>query len=114
MLSLRIHYGKFIAEVKYNENPKEYAELARRQDRAGILQLLTNKQVEEKLLKRLHEKALAYGQLDETVPGKEGSSESSLFQGRRRIHAKNIVDIYEKIVIPLTKQVEVEYLLQRV
>ncbi|KAJ3256075.1 Chorismate mutase 1-like protein [Boothiomyces macroporosus] len=112
-ISRRIHFGKFVAEAKFND-PKlhdKYVELIKNKDEDGIMELLTNKQVELKLLRRLKKKALIYGQeiddQDEDMDGDGGSMPGM------RLNPSLIADIYEKFIIPLTKKVEVEYLLQR-
>ncbi|KAI8908776.1 chorismate mutase [Powellomyces hirtus] len=108
-LSRRIHYGKFVAEAKFND-PKEhdlYVSLIKAQDRDGIMELLTNRAVEERLLLRLRRKALVYGQEIE-ADDKAPASSSHL-----RIELDVVANMYEKFVIPLTKEVEVEYLLRR-
>ncbi|CAO3631596.1 unnamed protein product [Cunninghamella blakesleeana] len=104
-LSRRIHYGKFIAESKFRENPEGYTKLALENNREAINELLTNRAVEIKLLERLKRKALIYGQtLDQA---EEGTST------HLRIPVQLVVDLYEKWVIPLTKEVEVDYLIVR-
>lgn len=121
-LSRRIHYGnaellmindslltyligKFIAESKFRDDPEEYARLARANDREGINELLTNRAVEKKLLERLRHKALVYGQtLDQE---QEGTST------HLRVPVETVVELYERWVIPLTKEVEVDYLIVR-
>lgn len=97
--------GKFIAESKFRSNPEEYIRLALANDREKIDELLTNKQVEKKVLERLRRKALVYGQtLDEE---QEGTSK------HLRIPVDVVVDLYKKWAIPLTKVVEVDYLINR-
>ncbi|ORZ03606.1 chorismate mutase [Syncephalastrum racemosum] len=104
-LSRRIHYGKFVAESKFRSNPEEYIRLALANDREGINELLTNRLVEIKLLERLRRKALVYGQtLDQA---EEGTS------NLLRIPVQAVVELYERWVIPLTKEVEVDYLVER-
>ncbi|EIE77411.1 hypothetical protein RO3G_02115 [Rhizopus delemar RA 99-880] len=104
-LSKRIHFGKFIAESKFRSNPSEYIKLALAEDREKIDELLTNKKVEEQVLERLRRKALVYGQtLDEE---QEGTSK------HLRIPVELVVDLYKRWVIPLTKEVEVDYLIIR-
>ncbi|KAF9976764.1 chorismate mutase aro7 [Actinomortierella ambigua] len=110
-LSKRIHYGKFIAEAKF-QNPAEqetYIRLIKAKDRDGIMELLTNRKVEEALLRRLRRKAMIYG-ADISETGdivREDDSAAS------KISPDVVVDLYERFVIPLTKEVEVDYLLQR-
>lgn len=100
-----ISAGKFIAESKFRSNPEEYIRLALAEDREKIDELLTNKAVEKKVLERLHRKALVYGQtLDEE---QEGTNK------HLRIPVDVVVDLYKKWAIPLTKEVEVDYLIAR-
>lgn len=108
-LSKRIHYGKFIAETKYRDPllHDKYTELIRNRDEKGLMELLTNEAVEERLLKRVRNKIRLYGQ-DIT------EDEMSLSQGNEtKISSDIVVSIYRDIIIPLTKKVEVVYLLQR-
>lgn len=48
-LSKRIHYGMFVAEAKFREKPEQYSELIRRRDEEGIMELLTDRAVEQKV-----------------------------------------------------------------
>ena len=66
--------------------------------------LLTNLEVEKRLLRRLRKKAAIYGQ---EIDGDESNNPNP------RIPVESIANIYEKFVIPLTKRVEVDYLLCR-
>ncbi|QLQ78881.1 hypothetical protein HG537_0B02290 [Torulaspora globosa] len=100
-LSRRIHFGKFVAEAKYQNDKELYAKLIRAKDVNGITENITNAAVEEKILERLTLKADVYG-VDPTNK-----------EGERRITPEYLVKIYKEIVIPLTKEVEVEYLLRR-
>ncbi|KAI8926481.1 chorismate mutase [Entophlyctis helioformis] len=128
ILSRRIHIGKFVAEAKFND-PKEhdeYVRLIKAKDRDGIMALLTNKAVEDKLLRRLKRKALVYGQEIEdeepstTINGKPANGHAAadnhavaLNPPHLRIPLDVVSNMYERFVIPLTKEVEVEYLLRR-
>lgn len=109
--------GKFVAEAKYT-SPKEhdqYVELIKKGDTEAIEELLTNRAVEERLLKRLKKKAMIYGQdiADDDAPPSEGGVPGSPTMGTFKIDLDLVVRLYEKYVIPLTKKVEVEYLMQR-
>ncbi|KAG0352322.1 Chorismate mutase 1-like protein, partial [Gamsiella multidivaricata] len=117
-LSKRIHYGKFIAEAKFMD-PKEqstYIRLIKAKDREGIMELLTNRTVEAALLRRLRRKAMIYGH-DITESGEivleDSGREDQKLQQNQKIRADVVVDLYERFVIPLTKEVEIEYLLHR-
>jgi chorismate mutase len=95
-LSKRIHLGKFVAEAKFNDPSlrDKYVELIQQRDSDGLLALLTNSQVEDELLERVLQKA-------------------SVYCHEMQIGPQVIRDIYREFVIPMTKQVEVDYLLQR-
>jgi chorismate mutase len=106
-LSKRIHYGKFIAEAKFQEAPEQYSKLIQEEKRDEILQLLTNATVEQKLLRRVAIKASFYG-ADLT-----DSSTTILPSTNFKVDPQVVSNIYENFIIPLTKDVEVEYLMQR-
>ena len=106
-LSKRIHHGKFVAESKYLEDPETYKTMCIGKDREGILKKITNRQVEEKLLRRVERKAATYGQ--EIDEAHRGESEQRAY----KIPPALVTDIYRRWIIPMTKEVEVEYLLSR-
>ncbi|KAL9043802.1 MAG: hypothetical protein Q9214_003023 [Letrouitia sp. 1 TL-2023] len=101
-LSRRIHFGKFVAESKFRQEPDKFTKLIRAGDRKGLEVAVTNAVVEKKVLERLKLKAKAYG-TDPSIGGDD--------QGKINVEA--VVAMYKEIVIPLTKVVEVEYLMQR-
>ena len=105
--------GKFVAEAKFldPELQPKYIEHIKNRDVEAIENLLTNKAVEEALLKRLRRKALTYGQ-DISEHG-ESNLDNLQTTKQLKINVDIVVDLYEKWVIPLTKEVEVEYLLKR-
>ncbi|KAL8967143.1 MAG: hypothetical protein Q9183_003048 [Haloplaca sp. 2 TL-2023] len=101
-LSRRIHFGKFVAESKFRQETERFVHLIRAGDRAGIDAAITNEKVERKVLERLKLKAKTYG----TDPSNDHSVEG-------KINLDAVVSMYQGTVIPLTKVVEVEYLMQR-
>ncbi|CAL3963086.1 unnamed protein product, partial [Diplocarpon coronariae] len=101
-LSRRIHFGKFVAESKFQSETEKFTKLIKAEDREGIDAAITNAAVEKKVLERLGLKARTYG----TDP-------SSGVDGQGKINADAVVTMYKDFVIPLTKEVEVEYLMQR-
>ena len=60
-LSRRIHFGKFVAESKFQKETERFVALVRAGDREGIDEAITNAQVEKKVLERLRLKAKTYG-----------------------------------------------------
>jgi chorismate mutase len=102
-ISRRIHYGKFIAEAKFRDPALHdtYIRLIQAQDNKGLLDTLTVPSVEKALLLRLDAKASLYGQ-DVSNP-----------TAATKVDPRVVVALYETFIIPLTKQVEVDYLLAR-
>ncbi|KAF9013264.1 chorismate mutase [Cyathus striatus] len=101
-ISKRVHYA-FISHIK-NRN------------RAALEALITKPEVERKLLQRLRKKATTYAQpiLDDGdgIPsGVKGANENEC--GPVKIDVDGVVDLYESYIIPLTKEVEIDYLLCR-
>lgn len=103
-LSRRIHFGKFVAEAKYQADPALYKKLIEANDIPGIEKSITNAAVEQKILDRLKEKCETYG----TDPSLKYSQIIQL-----KVRLDVIVNLYKEYVIPLTKKVEVDYLLRR-
>ncbi|OTB06513.1 hypothetical protein M426DRAFT_72267 [Hypoxylon sp. CI-4A] len=102
-LSRRIHFGKFVAESKFQSDPEGYTKMIKEGDRHGIGESITNAAVEKQVLARLGLKARTYG----TDPTSNGSEEHG------KINAEAVVSMYRDFVIPITKEVEVKYLMQR-
>lgn len=101
-LSRRIHFGKFVAESKFQQETDMFVSLIKAEDRKGIGGSITDEKVEQKVLERLRLKAKTYG----TDPSISAG-------GPVKIDADSVVAMYKDYVIPLTKEVEVEYLMQR-
>jgi chorismate mutase len=105
-LSKRIHFGKFIAEAKFQAETEKYTKLIQANDTEGIMEALTNLIVEEKVLKRVKLKASTYGQdIDDS-----GTTTNT---GTCKVDPQVISNVYRDFVMPLTKQVQVAYLLKR-
>jgi len=101
-ISRRIHYGKFVAEAKFKSETELYTQLIKSKDSEGIMRHLTNEAVERKLLERVRTKTCGYGQ-DPTQVSTQNY----------KVDPDFIVKLYKDYLIPITKDVEVEYLLQR-
>ncbi|MBN1377467.1 chorismate mutase [Candidatus Woesearchaeota archaeon] len=83
----RIEKGKKVAELKFREEREEYTHLIINNNDEGLMEKLTNKKKEREVLDRVKQKGERY-------------NVDSFFIG----------DIYEKEIIPLTKEVELKYL----
>jgi chorismate mutase len=139
-LSKRIHFGKFVAESKYQSNPKEFQTLVDAGDANGVMALLTNEEVEKQVLTRARLKASTYGRepLMSSLPKVERGDEShhntaiiaaaaaaavvaaveamqtsdqNAINGK--VDPSIIESIYRQLIIPMTKDVEVAYLFLR-
>lgn len=133
-LSRRVHFGKFVAEAKFREDPEGYANMIRERDVEGLERAITNKAVEKQVLKRLELKARTYG--TDPMAEKEGIKGGAA----PKINVEAVVAMYKDYVsllfsfflffasiledrmeltafspqiIPQTKEIEIEYLLQR-
>ena len=109
-LSRRIHYGKFVAEVKFQSDRANMTRLMLARDVAGLEASITNAAVERQVLARLERKARTYGrdpQQDSTSTSDDEAAVAS------KVDPATVVAMYRDYVIPLTKEVEVEYLLNR-
>lgn len=91
-----------MAESKFQAEPERFTKLIQAEDREGIGAAITNEAVEKKVLERLRLKARTYG----TDP-------STGAEGPNKINVDEVVAMYADFVIPITKEVEVEYLMQR-
>lgn len=102
-LSRRIHFGKFVAESKFQSDPEKYTKMIKAGDREAIGDSITIPAVEKQVLDRLLLKAQTYG-TDPTLGNRSGGG---------KINAEAVMLMYKDFVIPLTKEVEVDYLMQR-
>lgn len=138
VLSRRVHYGKFVAESKYRDNPEGYQKLVDEDDVEGVWSLLTNMEVEKKVLRRSRLKAATYGRepLLSNMPEMEGESATdatsivaaaaaaaviaaveAMGEDKKKkmgkVDPSVIESIYRDVIIPLTKDIEVAYLFKR-
>ena len=83
-LSRRIHFGKFVAESKFQEDPERMVRLIKAGDRKGLDAAITDHKVEQKVLQRLRLKARTYG----TDPSISTDAEG-------KINVESVVATYE-------------------
>lgn len=102
-ISRRVHFGKFVAESKFQTEPERFGALIRAQDAKGIDDAITNSAVEKKVLERIASKTDTY-----SGPSLRWSQK---VQGK--LTGAIVGTIYKELIIPLTKKVEVDYLLRR-
>lgn len=106
-LSKRVHYGKFVAEAKFQASPDEYREAIIAQDKDKLMDMLTYPQVEEAIKSRVEMKAKHYG-MEVVINCKDHGAEPVY-----KIKPSLVADLYGDWIMPLTKEVQVAYLLRR-
>lgn len=109
-ISKRVHYGKFVSESKFLANPAAFIPHILTPNPAALEALVTKPEVERKLLQRLRKKAAIYAQ-EFSADG--DAIVNSHLNGGAKIDVDGVVELYESYIIPLTKEVEVDYLLHR-
>ncbi|URE34542.1 chorismate mutase [Musa troglodytarum] len=108
-LSRRIHYGRYVAEAKYRDAPQDYNTAIRAQDRDALMKLLTFEGQEDAVKRRVEEKAKVFGQ-DVTLGKRaDGGGNATDY----KVDPVVVYRLYGDWVIPMTKMVQVEYLLRR-
>ncbi|XVE91567.1 hypothetical protein REPUB_Repub01dG0020800 [Reevesia pubescens] len=108
-LSKRIHYGKFVAEAKFRESPEAYEDAIRAKDRFRLMDLLTYETVEAAVKKRVEMKAKTYGQELNIDLTDLAADPDPVY----KIKPSLVANLYGDWIMPLTKEVQVEYLLRR-
>ncbi|GAA6038116.1 hypothetical protein JCM8097_007554 [Rhodosporidiobolus ruineniae] len=106
-ISRRIHCGMFVSESKFLSSPSSFIPHILTPNPPALEGLITKPAVEAALLVRLAKKARWYGA--ELGPDGEPLPESE----EKRKWTEEVVRLYREYVIPMTKDVEVEYLLHR-
>lgn len=122
-LSKRVHYGKFVAEAKYQASPEEYRALAAARDEEGIMRLLTDAAVEDAVVARVRAKAAAFGREVRNsssgggggggMASAKGDAEAEEEDTPLKVDPDAVAAFYRGFVLPLTKDVQVQYLLER-
>lgn len=111
-MATRIYYGLFVAESKFlSENEKATA-LIRAKDREGLMAFITKADVEAANIQRVILKArtfsqtIAAGAVGQLAPAPSQDTEY-------KINPDFVGQVFRDYIMPLTKDVEVEYLLAR-
>ncbi|KAF8324755.1 chorismate mutase [Cantharellus anzutake] len=112
LISKRVHYGKFVSESKFRSDPAAFIPHILKPDPQALEALITKPAVEKALLDRIVEKASIYGP-DLGVDGKLPIQNGNHSDTKWRIDTETVRELYEDWIIPLTKEVEVDYLLRR-
>jgi chorismate mutase len=82
------------------------------QDKDALMKLLTSEAQEDVVKRRVEKKAMVFGQ-DITLDGPTETGDTNISQSGFKVAPSVVYKLYDQWVIPLTKNVEVEYLLHR-
>jgi len=104
-ISRRIYFGMFVSESKFRADPAAFIPHIQSRNTEALVGLITKPAVEQVLLQRVGQKAEVYGQNIDPVT--QGNPKL------RKIQSQDIVRLYQEYIIPLTKKVEIDYLLER-
>jgi len=111
-MATRIYYGLFVAESKFRQEEERATALIKAHDVDGLMDFITKKDVEEKNIKRVILKARTFSQniwaSQEGQLAPERTSETTY-----KILPEFIGTVFQDFLMPLTKDVEVAYLLAR-
>ncbi|XP_031386340.1 chorismate mutase 3, chloroplastic [Punica granatum] len=107
-LSKRIHYGKFVAEAKFRDSPSVYEAAIKVKDWARLMELLTYPEVEEAIKKRVETKAKKFAQELNIDDDAEDPADPVY-----KIEPSLVANLYSDWIMPLTKEIQVQYLLRR-
>jgi len=100
-IARRVHYGAlYVGESKYRDAPQRLRALIHARDERGLADLLTRREVEDRVMQRVREKT-----------GTVQAAANRLV--RHVIDPEIVVEFYRDTVIPLTKKGEILYLLSR-
>uniref|UniRef100_A0ACD5ZY66 Uncharacterized protein n=1 Tax=Avena sativa TaxID=4498 RepID=A0ACD5ZY66_AVESA len=111
-LSRRINYGRYVAEVKFRGDQQRYTALISSKDKDALMTLLTSEAQEDVVKRRVEKKAMVFGQ-DVTLDGPTETGDKNTSQSSFKVAPSVVYKLYDQWVIPLTKKVEIEYLLHR-
>jgi len=100
-IARRVHYGSlYVAESKFLQDPEAYRRKIQDKDTSGILKALTRPEVEARILERVRSKL-------DSIQARVN------VKVRRLVEAERIMEFYENTIIPLTKEGELAYLMNR-
>eukprot|EP00930_Biecheleria_cincta_P021587 TRINITY_DN15958_c0_g1_i1.p1 TRINITY_DN15958_c0_g1~~TRINITY_DN15958_c0_g1_i1.p1 ORF type:complete len:296 (+),score=51.10 TRINITY_DN15958_c0_g1_i1:38-925(+) len=111
-MATRIYFGLFVAESKFRTETAKATALIQARDREGLMAFVTKRDVELKNIQRVILKARTFAQNISTAEKGQLAPISTL-STTYKIDPEYIGTVFDDYLMPLTKEVEVEYLLAR-
>lgn len=97
----RVHYGSlYVAESKFRSSQSVFLPLMKKGDADAIIEKLTRKEIEERIVRRIRRKVVAM----------QANANPDV---RHLIDPDVVASLYRAVIVPLTKQGEALYLLNR-
>jgi len=112
-MATRLYYGLFVAESKFRSETEKATALVRARDRDGLVAFITKPDVEAANIKRVILKARTFSQ---NITAGEDGQLAPVLNGDTtyKVNPEYIGTVFRDFIMPLTKEVEVEYLLARI
>lgn len=111
-IATRIYYGLFVAESKFRTEREKAERLITSGDREGLMAFITKPDVELKNIQRVILKARTFSQ--NISGGEEGQLAPAPSKDTSyKLNPDLVGAVFRDYIMPLTKEVEVEYLLAR-
>jgi len=107
-LSKRIHFGKWVAEAKFRETPQLFRPAIAAGDAAAVLAALTHPDQETSVAARVARKAAVFAASMADLPGGRADPTALCV-----VTPAAVAALWRECVMPLTKVVQVKYLLRR-
>jgi len=110
-MATRIYYGLFVAESKFRTEREKASALIKAEDREGLMAFITKPEVEARNIQRVILKARTFSQ-DIAVDSSGKAIQTD--EPKYKVNPEFIGDVFRDFIMPLTRDVEVEYLLKRI
>lgn len=110
-MATRIYYGLFVAESKFRSEKEKASALIRAKDRQGLMAFITKPEVEARNVRRVILKARTFSQ--NIQQAEDGQLQPNEANTTYKINPEYIGTVFRDFLMPLTRDVEVEYLLAR-
>eukprot|EP00438_Fugacium_kawagutii_P013597 Skav223058 [mRNA] locus=scaffold1069:409365:410201:+ [translate_table: standard] len=108
-MSTRIYYGLFVAESKFRSERATAEALIKAKDTEGLMAFITKPEVEARNIQRVILKARTFSQNIANQSAKTADESNPTY----KVNPEYIGALFRDYIMPLTKDVEVAYLLAR-
>lgn len=116
-IATRIYYGLFVAESKLRSERERFNKLISERDTDGIMAAITKPEVEKRNIRRVIKKCETFSQevtVDDSNAPPAKRAKVSDAAAAYKVTPEFVGSVFEKFIMPLTREVEVDYLLNYV